>query len=238
MQIDWNVPSERQVAFAMRLLREVVEPCVVFLEELVGPDADRSSKDDYFANDLSRHLSIIRYALSTTGTLVLIREPKKPGQSIIDSDELSLSFLTFLSHLLNSHSFYFNDRVMSFIDQDIACETGIILKDPEDPRYQYVCSLRERIGLILHRAVERLTISDTEDAIDSVRTVMYVSCLYYQCLPVANVVGTNQAIPSIRFNLIIRLTRRHTIVRLKKSVEACSNVDELYFQISRSLTSM
>jgi proteasome activator subunit 4 len=62
--------------------------------------------------------------------------------------------------------------VIEFIDQNTVYEAGILLKDPKDPRHQYVANLRERSGLMLHQAASRLKDYGAEDAIDSVKMIM------------------------------------------------------------------
>lgn len=64
------------------------------------------------------------------------------------------------------------DEVPEFIDLIPSCNAGICLTDPSDPRYQYVISLRDRIGEGLHQAVICLKDSGAEDAIDCVKMLM------------------------------------------------------------------
>jgi hypothetical protein len=96
------MPSEEEVAFIMRVLRDVVEPSLVALETLGSSDEDPDSKDNYFANELCRHCTVLRYALAATAPLALLPDPDKPGQQVTDVGDECVHRSTFLITELRS----------------------------------------------------------------------------------------------------------------------------------------
>lgn len=65
-----------------------------------------------------------------------------------------------------------SDHIPGFLNHPTKCATGIALQDPADPRHQFVISLRQRTGQMLHAAIIRLKDNGADDAIDSVKLIV------------------------------------------------------------------
>lgn len=81
VKIDWHQPTEKEIDFAMELLREVVGPAVEALEKLAEPDA---TIDKDWRNDFNRYTNLVRSALTGISSLTTVCEPEEPGERVTD----------------------------------------------------------------------------------------------------------------------------------------------------------
>jgi proteasome activator subunit 4 len=152
VKVEWHVPSEVEIDFALELLREMVDPALDVVEKLLAEPALASGgkPSAEYINDFCRYLNIVRSAVASIPGLIWLPPPAEPGQKASD----------------------FGDEVPEFIDQLPHCVAGICLTDPADPRHQYVLGLRERTGRVLHAAVGSLKDNGAEDSIDAVKMII------------------------------------------------------------------
>lgn len=167
MQIDWHVPSDDEISFALRLVREIGVPSLEalgrLLDEAPGPSSPRPT---VWTSDFCRHLQVVKATVSGISSIARLPPPANPGVPISDA----------------------GDTVPSFIDQVPHMESCLCLTDPGDPRHGFVVDFRAKVGEMLHASVMSLKGSGAEDSIDcikaiasTIRTVM----LHYPCDPAA-----------------------------------------------------
>ncbi|TRM60121.1 hypothetical protein BD626DRAFT_571905 [Schizophyllum amplum] len=144
--VSWHTPDEEEIDFVLQIFREVVEPTLASLEQLLEPGIMR---DAVWRNDFCRHLSLVRSAFSGTPTLLqeyISEEEAEAGKQ--DTDILN--------------------EIPEMIANLEPCNAGFCLTDPEDSRYQYVMSLKRRFGSLLHSASTSLRQQGEENTVDAV----------------------------------------------------------------------
>ncbi|KAF8058272.1 hypothetical protein FPV67DRAFT_1786012 [Lyophyllum atratum] len=144
--ISWHSPNDEEIQFALDIFKTLVEPTLVILERLIGNDVAR---DEVWRNDFCRHLSFVRNAFS--GVPSLLKETITPEQ---------LEHATLTSDIM--------EEVPEMIASVEPVASGFCLTDPEDPRYQYLASLKERFGTFLHNASVSLQQQGEENTVDAV----------------------------------------------------------------------
>ncbi|KAK4048054.1 Proteasome activator BLM10 [Microbotryomycetes sp. JL221] len=161
VNINWHVPSEAEIDWVIEMLKDIVDPAVDVVERLLSEDGIQD-KSEVWTNDFCRHLNVLRSALSGIPGLVWLGEPTERGTVASDAGDEDPGFI----------SVYHNVKA------------GIKLTDPNDPRFQYVASLRQRTGTLLHEAVQTLKRHGREDSIDSVKMIISTIRVYmldYPC---------------------------------------------------------
>ncbi|KAH9982676.1 hypothetical protein BGW80DRAFT_1433981 [Lactifluus volemus] len=148
--VSWHVPDEEELAFALEIFREIVEPTLGRLEALLEPDTPR---DNLWRNDFCRYLSFVRNAFSGTPTLVEEVLSKKDQQHNLDT-----------SDILN--------EIPEMIASIEPLESGFAITDPQDPRAEYYVALRQRFGKLLHEASVSLRQQGEENTVDAVHALI------------------------------------------------------------------
>ncbi|KAG6902315.1 hypothetical protein C0995_001694 [Termitomyces sp. Mi166 len=145
-QLSWHSPNEEEIQFAIDIFKVLIEPALAILERLIDDDTPR---DEIWRNEFCRHLSFIRNAFSGIPTFLQQKiTPEEAASAIVTTD-----ILNELPEMIASIS---------------PIASGFCLTDPEDPRYRYVSSLRNRFGMFLHRASVSLQQQGEENTVDAV----------------------------------------------------------------------
>ncbi|KAI5481022.1 proteasome activator subunit 4 [Pseudohyphozyma bogoriensis] len=161
VKVDWHVPNEEELAFALELLNEIVVPALDTLEQLLR-ETTGTAPTPAWTNDFCRFTNVVRSALSGIPSLVWLPPPAEPGAVASDA----------------------GDEVPEFIDYLPHAQAGIALTDPSDPRHQFVVQIRDRTSQFLHSAVHSLKNNGAEDSIDCVKMIistMRILTLDYPC---------------------------------------------------------
>ncbi|KAF8887975.1 hypothetical protein CPB84DRAFT_1684385 [Gymnopilus junonius] len=141
--IEWHVPSEEEIAFALEIINRVAEPALKLVESLI----ETSNKwDNVGRNDFCRYLHACRAVWGGLPTLL-----KEQSKNVVNP---CLNVDHELSELIVSH---------------LDVQAGFTLTDPTDPRYQKVAAQREQFGrVVLHAAAAFRQAINGEDHIDAV----------------------------------------------------------------------
>ncbi|PWN54156.1 hypothetical protein IE53DRAFT_24314 [Violaceomyces palustris] len=146
-KINWHVPSDDEIEFALEILDEILVPCLHEVERLQGGEG--ITRDKVWSNDFCRFLSVVR--LSLVGIPHLIEEDDiGGGVEAMDA----------------------GDEVPAFIEPPPKIKSGFILTDRSDPRYQKVLAFKNRFGDLMHRAAQTTQDSGAEDQIDCVKLLI------------------------------------------------------------------
>lgn len=148
--IAWHVPDDEEVAFALEIFEKIVQPTLGILEGLLKPDIPR---DAIWRNDFCRHLTIVRNAFSGIPTLM---------KEHLSADDIRKSAET--SDILN--------EIPEMIAGGPPLNSGFILTDPSDPRYQFISKLKARFGTFLHDASVSLRQQGDQNTLDAVRILV------------------------------------------------------------------
>lgn len=81
VKVDWHMPSEAEVEFALEILTVVVEPAIERLEQLAGSNQSVTKE---WRNDFNRYNSLVRGAMAGVSSLTAVTEPAEPGEAISD----------------------------------------------------------------------------------------------------------------------------------------------------------
>ncbi|KAG8935851.1 hypothetical protein FRC00_010222 [Tulasnella sp. 408] len=146
VEVQWHVPSAKEVEFAIEIFQKIITPAIVDLEALIK--VPPTSRDGVWRNDFCRMMYLVRSAWSGASCL-LIEGEKTGGDLCIDEN-------------------YIAGITPSFKRPRAA----FALPDPADPRYQTVKALKDRFGNLLHRSFLALTQeaeakSEAADAVDA-----------------------------------------------------------------------
>ncbi|KDQ20580.1 hypothetical protein BOTBODRAFT_169318 [Botryobasidium botryosum FD-172 SS1] len=148
VDIEWHMPTDEEIAFAMEILDTVVASALDTLDGLLNVPA--ASRDHAWRNDFCRYTHFVRSSWAGLPNIIL----------------------EFASGSAQEEEHFNTDtEVAELIVSPVSVESGFILTDPEDPRYQAVAAHRARFGKFLHRASVSLLQSEGEDHIEIVTTV-------------------------------------------------------------------
>ncbi|PCH33392.1 ARM repeat-containing protein [Wolfiporia cocos MD-104 SS10] len=150
VKLLWHVPTHDEIDFALEIFREVIEPILMTLHDLLAPGVVR---DAAWRNDFCRHLSFVRNAFSGIPTL---------AKEFIPPEEVSNAIKT--SDILH--------EIPEMIATLEPLNAGFALTDPGDPRHQYIMSLKRRFGELLHIASESLRQQGEESTVDAVQMLI------------------------------------------------------------------
>ncbi|TDL28808.1 ARM repeat-containing protein [Rickenella mellea] len=150
VKMSWHVPNVEELQFALDIFRDMIEPTIVMLEDLLK---DGVSRDAIWRNDICRYLTFVRNAFA--GTPTLLKEHITPEQLRESCD---------------------TSDIMHELPEMIASvepiNSGFALVDPADPRYQYLHSLRQRFGRFLQSASTVLRTLGDENTLDAVHVLI------------------------------------------------------------------
>ncbi|KAH7104159.1 hypothetical protein BKA62DRAFT_635182 [Auriculariales sp. MPI-PUGE-AT-0066] len=147
VKVSWHVPNEEEINFAIYTLEDVVGSALTSLESLLGTIT--TTAPTIWRNDFCRHLSLVRYAFAGIPTLL---------KEHITEEQYKLAALS--SDILN--------ELPEFIANIDPVESGFVLTNIADPRYQRVADLRQRFGQFLHSASQCLLSQGEENTVDAV----------------------------------------------------------------------
>ncbi|KAF8203239.1 hypothetical protein BJ912DRAFT_842338 [Pholiota molesta] len=180
--VSWHVPNVQELEFALRIFKELVEPALESLENLLKPSTwdvntclpnpytlqalyampsgvmtfvgkySSTTLPDYNINS-NRHLTIVRNVFAGSPTLF--------KENISHKDMLDA---TQTSDIL--------EEIPEMIASIDPINSGFALTDPDDPRYQYVAGVRARFGNFLHAASVNLRQQGEENTVDAVQILV------------------------------------------------------------------
>ncbi|KAF9568562.1 hypothetical protein CPC08DRAFT_679680 [Agrocybe pediades] len=150
VKISWHIPNEQEIRFAIRIFRELVEPTLESLEQLLQPGVVR---DAVWRSDFCRHLTLVRNAFSGTPTLL---KEYLTQQDILDA--------TLTSDII--------DEIPEMIASVQPINSGFAMTDPSDPEYQYLLQIKRRFGSLLHTASVVLREQGEENTVDAVQVLV------------------------------------------------------------------
>ncbi|CAA7258799.1 unnamed protein product [Cyclocybe aegerita] len=148
--IAWHVPNSRELDFALRIFRELVEPTLTLLEGLLKPGIVR---DAIWRSDFCRHLTLVRNIFAGAPTLI---KETMTQQDILEA--------TLTSDIL--------EEVPEMIASVTPLSCGFALPDPADPRHQYALGVKHRFGRFLHNASVVLRQQGEENTVDAVQMLV------------------------------------------------------------------
>ncbi|KZW02065.1 hypothetical protein EXIGLDRAFT_736784 [Exidia glandulosa HHB12029] len=151
VQVSWHVPNDAEIAFAIEILEDLISPALDTLDGLL--ETISTETPNVWRNEFCRHLSLVRYGFSGIPTFL---------KEHISDEEYQRSFTT--TDIL--------DELPEFIATVEPLESGFVLKNPEDPRYQKVYQMRQRFGNFLHRASTCLLRQGEENTVDAVQMLI------------------------------------------------------------------
>ncbi|KAJ4476693.1 hypothetical protein J3R30DRAFT_3704168 [Lentinula aciculospora] len=154
-QISWHVPNDEEIDFSIEVFRELVEPTLATLDNLLSDS--NAERDASWRNDFCRKVVIsqdfFRSAFGGIPTLMKYHvHPEHIAYAAETSDIL--------------------DEIPEMIASLEALNSGFCLTDPSDPRYQYVFHLRRRFGDFLHKASVSLRQQGEENTVDAVHMLL------------------------------------------------------------------
>ncbi|KAI0651592.1 hypothetical protein C8Q79DRAFT_934115 [Trametes meyenii] len=150
VQVTWHVPTAEELAFVLRIFREVVEPVLDTLHGLLEPGITR---DEVWRNDFCRHISFVRNAFAGIPTLAKeVISPEELRESMVSSDILF--------------------EIPEMIATIEPLNSGFAFFDPADPRHQYITGLRRKYGEFLHKASVSLQQQGQENTVDAVHALL------------------------------------------------------------------
>ncbi|KAJ6574791.1 hypothetical protein B0H19DRAFT_1254444 [Mycena capillaripes] len=150
VKISWHVPSAEGIDFTIRIFKELVEPTLELLLQLIKPGVTRNA---VWSNEFCRHLSFVSNAFAGIPTLI---------KAAFDPDALRAAMQT--SDILHEI-----EEMIGIIEP---LNSGFALTDPADPRYIYISSLRRRFGEFLHEASKSLLQQGEENTVDAVEMLL------------------------------------------------------------------
>ncbi|KAF8213398.1 hypothetical protein K438DRAFT_1902498 [Mycena galopus ATCC 62051] len=147
VKVSWHVPTTAEIDFTLRIFKELVEPTLNLLLELLKPGTAATM------HRLSRHLSFVTNAFAGIPTLI---------KEYIDPKSLHAAIQT-------SDILYEIEEMIGVIEP---LNSGFVLTDPADLRYIYISSLRQRFGEFLHEASKSLLQQGEENTVDAVEMLL------------------------------------------------------------------
>ncbi|EMD41658.1 hypothetical protein CERSUDRAFT_110231 [Gelatoporia subvermispora B] len=150
VKLSWHVPNDDEIDFALEIFREAIEPTLNQLDGLIGPGVVR---DAIWRNDFCRHLSWVRNAFSGIPTL---------AKEFISTEDMDAAMKS--TDLLH--------EIPEMIATVQPLNAGFALSDKNDPRHQYITSLRRRFGQFLHKASRALLQQGEENTVDAVQMLI------------------------------------------------------------------
>ncbi|KAG9009627.1 hypothetical protein FRB90_008255, partial [Tulasnella sp. 427] len=146
VEVQWHVPSAKELDFAIEIFHQIISPMVEELEQLI--QVPPTNRDGVWRNDFCRMIYLVRSAWSGASSLLMETE-KSGGDMCIDENYIAGISPSFKRP-----------------------RAAFALSDPTDARYQTVKALRERFGNLLHQSFLALTQesemkSEAADAVDA-----------------------------------------------------------------------
>ncbi|CAJ0904050.1 1258_t:CDS:10 [Entrophospora sp. SA101] len=154
VNINWHVPTNEELDFAMEILDIFLQPTIKRIKELMETGIDEEGtvlSNREMAHEFCRRLSVIRNCISGMTTLV------EDDGEIEDSD--------------------FKDEDTEAIYPTKSIPVGYCFTDKNDPRRQIARNLRREVGEFLHQLVTYFR-TKREDDVDSLKIILKMTKLY------------------------------------------------------------
>jgi proteasome activator subunit 4 len=146
VNINWHMPTDAEIAFALEILDKIVAPRLGQIEAL---QAEGTQRDKIWSNDFCRHLTVARMAYLAVNAMA--QEPELGGGvPAVDA----------------------GDEVPEFVQVPDRFKSGFLLTDDSDPRYQAVLAFRRRFGAAVQLSARMTQVSEAEDQIDCVKLLV------------------------------------------------------------------
>ncbi|KAK8843981.1 hypothetical protein IAR55_006774 [Kwoniella newhampshirensis] len=143
---EWRVPSAEDIQMAFDIIK-LADDAVSKVNQLL----DQSSfGETVWINEFCRSINVVDKVLRGTYNLIAEVESRKFG----------------------------GKKAPSYLPQELVqllppYKSGLILTDPEDPRYQHVAKFRERVGETLHRAASAMKMAGQSDnSVEGVKLIV------------------------------------------------------------------
>ncbi|KAK0456353.1 hypothetical protein EV421DRAFT_1699087 [Armillaria borealis] len=155
IEVSWHVPNAEEIDFALQIFRELVEPALSRLEELLLPEVPRDAvwRHDAYSELNNSHLVLIRNAFAGVPTI---------AKEYLSEDDIRASWQT--SDIL--------DEIPEMLASVESKNAGFCLTNPADPRYNYIRGFRQRFGVFLHNASISLRQQGEENSVDAVHILI------------------------------------------------------------------
>ena len=158
---EWRVPSQEDIQMAFQLIGLATER-VSKLEELIS---NASFGDSTWSNEFCRAINVIDKVLRGSYNLIAEIESTKIGGLPAPKLVLHLHF----ENIVLMQPSYLPPETLKIPPP---FKSGLLLTQPDDPRYQQVLAFRTRVGEALHRSA--LVMRDAGESDNSVETVKLV----------------------------------------------------------------
>jgi proteasome activator subunit 4 len=157
IKLSWHVPSQEEIDFTIQIFRELVEPALVQLEELLEPGQVHDHK---WRNDFCRHLTFVRGGFNGIPSFIQDNLTSQEYAAAAEGSDVLNEIPEMIAHI---------EPILS----------GFCLNDRTDPRHQYMTSLRRRFGQFLHKASVSLMERGEANTVDAVYTLIKAMRAYF-----------------------------------------------------------
>lgn len=148
--VQWHVPNKDEIAFALELFDEIVDPTLTKLEALLGENVPR---DAAWRNDYCRFLLFTQEAFSGIAALAKQEATEEERDIYYHSTDLPQS-------------------IQEMISRTTFIETGYPLNDPKDPRHVKIMNYRRRFAAFLLKSSQMLRHQGEENTVDAIHTLI------------------------------------------------------------------
>lgn len=152
-QLSWHIPSDAEIDFAIKVIKELIEPTLKELGDMQKVKVEQ--RDKIWTNDFCRKLELVTNVWRSQVNLVK-DEDRVWGNSLADGEKLSDS----------------GDEVYEFLQPPLRFKSGFILTDPESQSYQYILGFRKRVGWVLYLCGTSDSAGEAEDKQDCVKMLL------------------------------------------------------------------
>ncbi|CAG8478849.1 9710_t:CDS:10, partial [Acaulospora colombiana] len=154
INVDWHIPSDPELNFAMEILDTFLRPTIQKIQNLMDHGTDENGKvlnNREMTHEFCRHLSVVRNCLSGMTTLV-------EDDGDIEATD------------------YIDDESES-VSPTKGLYVGYCFIDPKDPRREISRQLRKDLGFFLHKLVTYFR-NSREDDVDSLKILLKIMKIY------------------------------------------------------------
>jgi proteasome activator subunit 4 len=165
-QIQWHVPNDEEISFAIELMDDIAAVAMERIEKLLE---DNVSRDAIWRNDFCRNFAFLQEAFSSIGALAKAEATPEETEAYYATTDLPyVIFLDTNNVFLSS----FRKSIPEMIAKWGAVETGYPLRDRQDPRYMKIIQHRRRFADILLRSSRVLRHQGEENTVDAIHAVV------------------------------------------------------------------
>ena len=161
------MPNKDEIAFALELFDEIVDPTLTKLEALLEENV---SRDAAWRNDYCRFLLFVQEAFS--GIAALAKEEATDEERDVYYHNTDLPYALSLSLSSSLTSYCCSRSIQEMVARAAPIETGYPLNDLKDPRHIKVMSYRRRFADFLLRSSRVLRQQGEENTVDAIHTLV------------------------------------------------------------------